>query len=267
MQRPLLMRLLNGRLRSSLFHRIYLPRSADGLWSALFKGTELALVPSVKLNLVQGDFMHAEIAFTGIYEEALSRQIVELGREGGLLVDVGANAGYFSLLWAATNQANRVIAIEASPRNVPMLKANVEMNGCGNRITVLDVALGRSEGIMQFDLGPSHLTGWGGVAVSAGPNTVEVPLKTLDSLINSDELVELLKIDVEGADTWVLLGADKLLRSKRVRSIWYEQNKPRLRPLGIGDNDAQSYLESVGYRARPVSDPSADVVDWVAVAA
>jgi hypothetical protein len=45
----------------------------------------------------------------------------------------------------------------------------------------------------------------------------------------------------------------------------YEQNKPRLRQIGIQEGEAQSFLQSVGYRVQPMTDM--DIVDWMAVPA
>jgi hypothetical protein len=101
MSRPLLMRVLSGRLRRSAFHRLYLP--AADRWRPLFTNAPLELAPDMKMDLVPSDFMHAAIAFTGEYEPELSRRVAEEGKTGGLFVDVGANVGYFPLIWATRN--------------------------------------------------------------------------------------------------------------------------------------------------------------------
>lgn len=93
-----------------------------------------------------------------------------------------------------------------------------------------------------------------------------MPVNRLDEIIDDSE-IDLLKIDVEGADTWVLMGAERLLRDKRIKQIWYEQNKPRLRQIGIQEDEHQLFLRSVGYRAEPMTDPNRDIVDWMAMPA
>lgn len=72
---------------------------------------------------------HGCIAFLGFYELPLTRRIVKLAQKGGLLVDVGANYGYFSLLWGSQKKGNRTIAFEASPRNHEAIEANVSDAG------------------------------------------------------------------------------------------------------------------------------------------
>ena len=266
MKRPFLMRRSSGRLRRIVFSRLYLPQATDKKWRELFVGAPLEFAPGVTVDLLASDFMHAEIAFTGEYEPGLSRRVVELGRKGGAFVDVGANIGYFALLWAASNPRNTALAFEASPRNSQLLGSNVARNGFGERVTVFDFALGRAADTLPFDLGPDGITGWGGLVLDASNNTIEVPVKRLDEITDDSE-IDLLKIDVEGADTWVLMGMERLLRDKRIKQIWYEQNKPRLRQIGIQEGEAQLFLRSVGYRAEPMTDPHKDIVDWMALPA
>jgi FkbM family methyltransferase len=208
--------------------------------------------------------MHAEIAFTGEYERTLSRLVVELGAAGGTLVDVGANIGYFSLLWAASHRDNTAHAFEASPRNLPLLKENVRASNFSDRVTVHGYALGRDTGSAAFDLGPEGISGWGGLSVHASaPNIVQVPVKRLDDILGNAD-VDFLKIDVEGADAWVLMGAEELLHAKRIKLVWFEQNKVRMRKLGIHEDAARSFLSSVGYSAHPMSGVSQGTEDWIA---
>jgi hypothetical protein len=108
--------------------------------------------------------MHGQIAFLGYYEKELSKTIAWLGREKeGRFVDVGANIGYYSLLWVAQSPENKAIAIEPSPRVQDLLRENVERNGFGDRITIVEAAAGWETGEVQFDVGPEDEVGWGGV--------------------------------------------------------------------------------------------------------
>src|SRR4051794_1788289 len=109
--RPLL-RALPPRLRERVyygwFHRHY------ARWRRLYEAAPLAFCPNVSMyDLVPGDAISGSIAFTGFYELELSEQLVRRARTGGLLIDVGANMGYFSLLWAGLSETTRVIAFEA----------------------------------------------------------------------------------------------------------------------------------------------------------
>jgi FkbM family methyltransferase len=180
------------------------------------------------------------------------------------MVDVGANLGYFSLLWAASHPANKCIAFEAAPRNLDILRDNVEQNGLGTKIRIIPKAAAAQSGKLFFDLGPEDQRGWGGIASARGERQIEVEAVRIDEEVAKDEPIALLKVDVEGADAWALMGCDKLLRAKLVEEIWFEQNKPRMKMLGIQENAAQEYLASVGYCCISHDNLDKPVVQWSA---
>src|SRR5882724_3580048 len=81
-------------------------------------GFSLEFAPVSIKSLLSTDYGHRQIAWLGFYELDLSRRISSLARQGGLFVDVGANIGVFSCIWAALNPTNEVYAFEPSPRNL-----------------------------------------------------------------------------------------------------------------------------------------------------
>jgi hypothetical protein len=139
MPRPLLLRLAPLWLRTKLYYHFYRGKNRH---PDLFHGAPLQFSPSARMDLHPTDEGHSQIAFTGFYELALTRRIVQLACQGGLLADVGANYGYFSLLWAAQKPGNRVVAFEASPRNLAPLQANISRNGFDAAIEVRPMAAG-----------------------------------------------------------------------------------------------------------------------------
>src|SRR5262249_47723041 len=198
-------------------------------WMPLYDAARLRYATQVTMELVPGDFISDCIAFTGVYELPLTRRLAELARRGGTLADVGANPGYFSLLWAAENPTNRCIAFEAAPRNVEILRRNVGRNSFRAQIEVAASAAGFTSGKLRFDLGPADQTGWGGFASGEAGRAIEVDVVRVDEFIKSDEPIALLKVDVEGADTWALMGCERLLKRRVVKENWYQENKARMR--------------------------------------
>jgi len=220
------------------------------------KNISLVFDKHVRLDLSKTDWGHKSIIFNGFYELALSRAIAKYGAEGGLLVDVGANYGYFSCLWASKNSLNKVLAFEASPVNIGPLKNNVNKNGFNDKITVVPIAAGKEKGNLKFTLGGNdEQTGWGGFVMDNDENSIDVEVDTLDSYCekNNIEKIKVLKIDTEGADTWVLFGAEKLLREKKVEHIFFEHNAVRMRLLNIGENEAIDFLERLDYKVEQQS--------------
>lgn len=263
MKRPLVMRVAPLRIRESLFFRLY--RRHVAAYEPLFARAELALAPGVFLQLSPADAGHQPIALAGVYETRLSRRVAALARRGGVMVDVGANYGYFTSLWAAARPANRVVAFEASPRNIRALRGNVMANRLAERVTIHEAAAGREPGVLGFRLGPDDQTGQGGFVGAGERAEVQVPVHTLDDLHAAGEIpdvVDVLKIDVEGADTWVLEGAERMLRARRIRHVFFEQFPQRMDALGIAPSRARTLLESCGYAVE-----NFDADEWYAFAA
>jgi FkbM family methyltransferase len=263
MLRPLVLRILPPAFRQSVWSRLYRP--APRRFISLFDAAPLHFACAVAMKLVPGDVISDSIALTGVYELRFTRWLVKVAREeGGRFVDVGANLGYFSLLWAAQHERNRAVAFEASPRNVELLRYNVRQNMLHDRIAVHDQAVGICSGIMQFDLGPADQTGWGGFAREGSAGAITVDVVTLDEMLSDLTEITVLKIDIEGADAWALRGAERILREHRVRHVWWEENEARMRQLGIAPGESQAFMRSVGYEATAQGDAAAKLVNWYA---
>ena len=273
--RPLPLRVLPGRLRQSLFYRYYLPRRLDR--PDLFRRAALRLAPQFRMELLPSDVHHAAVAFTGEYEPRLGARVVELGRAGGTMLDIGANAGYFTLLWLSAAAANRVAAWEASPRNVRLLGQNLTFNGVAGRVELHAAAASNASGTATFDPGPEDQTGWGSLVsgsaegdasgaegVGAELTQFKVPTERIDAELPADLQIPLMKIDVEGAEGLALEGCEGLLRSQRVKEIWFEQNKPGAAALGVPVNRPLEILRDHGYDCRPVGKEDGELIDWIA---
>ena len=210
----------------------------------------LHFAPGVSLHeIVSTDLVGRSIAFTGFYELELSRELARLSRRGGLLVDVGANIGYFTHLWLAGNAGNHVIAFEASPRVYSILKRNISVyKTWEGRVSMHSLAASDKSGSIRFDLGPPEQTGWGGMVESGiSDSVIEVNAVRLDEIIPRDIEVAYLKIDVEGADPLVIQGAEGLLRRKQVRAGIFEINPDRMAKLGLTAAPAVALLKDCGY--------------------
>jgi FkbM family methyltransferase len=134
-----------------------------------------------------------------VEERFLLRRLL---KPGMAVVDVGANIGYYALLFKqCCGPDARTICIEPSIENLPELKATIARNGLRN-IVVHEVALGSDEGMIGLRSGINS-------GVDMAGSTYTVPLRRLDRLV--DEKVDFIKIDVEGFEGQVLQGAEALI--------------------------------------------------------
>ena len=118
--------------------------------------------------------------------------------ELGTVVDAGADAGIFSLM--ASQWADRVVSIEASQVNFDLLKLNIDRNHITN-IDARSRALWSKTGAM-LDLEGSAESGCGRVNDKARSNATgnRIESISLDDLIKEIGPIDLLKIDIEGAE-------------------------------------------------------------------
>jgi len=141
---------------------------------------------------------------------------------GHVVVDVGANAGVFTVASAdLVGPTGRVVAIEPNPVVLNRLRANVQQNGLDDRVAVLPVAVAdrAGRGFIRIDSGNS-ITARVHVLEPGDPVTKEtVCVARLDDALAEAGVknVDILKVDVEGLELAVLDGgAATLARSQRV---------------------------------------------------
>lgn len=147
------------------------------------------------------------------------RSIVDLAarlcQPGFCVLDIGAHIGYFSLLFAIkAGPTGRVVTIEPNPANVAKIRAMVAANGLRN-LELIPVAVSDEDGELPF---VTEETGQMGHLVTRdqpapGTNAVVVRVARLDDLarVHGIDRVDLIKMDIEGAEVKALAGMAGLL--------------------------------------------------------
>jgi FkbM family methyltransferase len=198
-----------GRLRAALWrfhtlalaHRIFDGLPAPAILTRPFCGRTL-FVDVARGNPQRLLWLEGE---RFVAERRLLRRLV---RPGQSVADVGANIGYYALLFSETvGPVGRIACIEPEPDNLAELRRNVE----NNRLPPTDVfpvAVGASAGTVSLRAGIN------GSVMEDGSGEVQVPLRTLDELL-ADRPVDFIKIDVEGYEGHVLAGATRILNDQR----------------------------------------------------
>lgn len=134
---------------------------------------------------------------------------------GARILDLGAHLGMFSIYAARTCEAPRITAVEANPRTIPALKANLaRLRRWGVDVDVLALAVSDRSGSLAFQFHASQQAHVGGTAyrdISVYSDcaefvTVEVPCVPLADLLA--EPVDFLKCDIEGAEYAALASVD-----------------------------------------------------------
>lgn len=152
----------------------------------------------------------------GEWEEVEMAHVLPLLRDGAIAVDIGANVGITSLSFArAVAPAGHVYAFEPDPNNLTRLEENLARNGMSSLVSVHAMALSSDEGEIVFNVRPdgSHSR----LAAADGDSGTAVATTRLDSFVAGHGIVrlDLVKLDVEGAEALVLEGAREVLRTLR----------------------------------------------------
>jgi len=147
--------------------------------------------------------------YFGVWEPNLTRFLERRLKPGDLVIDVGANIGYFSLLAARiVGPLGRIVAVEASPRTFRALSDNIARNGATN-IRAINMAASGASGTVNIYSGEDYNSGLTSIVERKG-SVVEgsVAAAPLGELVTPDELqrAKVIKIDVEGAEADVLAG-------------------------------------------------------------
>lgn len=190
----------------------------------------------------------------GAYEPALTKCLLEhldIGRDA---IDVGANIGFHTVLFARRLEHRRVLAIEPTPDAGKRLLRNIALNDVGSRVVVFDGAasdvVGHTEiksiaGLEEF----SSLGAMAHPSISGKAFAVHrIETRTLDQLVAEHSLDPgLLKVDVEGFEHHVFKGAlETLARHRPV--VVSELSDYLLRRNGSSAQEVVRLFESIGYR-------------------
>lgn len=196
---------------------------------------------------------HTDDWISVAHEDALEPVLSGLLPEGGVLLDVGAHVGRWALRLAG--KASRVIAVEAHPDTAAALRYHVTLNGLDDKVTVIECAAWDSHARLAMADENLKVTGGSTRVIDTDAPVAELPLKAwqveawpLDAILDDDtNQIDLVKLDVEGADLHALRGMAMMLRQCRPvlfiedHSIYgyYEQA------------DLLALLDELGYDAEP----------------
>jgi FkbM family methyltransferase len=156
--------------------------------------------------IYEGQFELDEIAF-----------VKEYLKEGEIFIDIGSNIGLFSLV--ASNKVGstgKVVAFEPSPVTYNRLKQNARLAKYQN-IEIRNLGLSNTESTLTLNISGAGYDAWDTFSVveaAKRAGQVEVPVSTLDNQLQglNKTKISIIKIDVEGWEKFVLLGAQEFLK-------------------------------------------------------
>lgn len=169
--------------------------------------------------------------FKNAYEVNTTEIIKKLIKPGENFIDIGASVGYYSLLAAKKiGMKGRVYSFEPNEKVFNVLKRNIEINNFKNVIPI-NKAVSNFNGKKTFFLG--NILGHSSFRSQVGGEKKEVQVVTLDNFFKHKKIrVDWIKIDVEGAEGFVVEGAKKIISKNKNIKIILEWSPKHLKEMG-----------------------------------
>jgi FkbM family methyltransferase len=240
------------RIGQSLFNRVLYP---PALRQRHPKQVTINYDGEFTLHLATQSWIEWCLFLDGYFEYPIHQLLTRLVSPGAVVFDVGANIGAHTLtLSRLVGAQGRVIAIEPCPPVLNKLHKNLNDNQVRN-VTVLPIGASNQSGTAQLfwrdnDTNEGQATFWPNEATNV---QYEVGTATLDELVREQQLptVNLIKIDVQGAEFQVLQGAQQTLHTFKPALIFeYDWN---WESSAITFVDVQAFLVQFGYTLHSIS--------------
>ena len=217
-------------------------------------------------RVVTEDFIGRRLYKQGAYEAAtieFLRGYLQVGA-GNILLDVGANIGWFSVFFdRIAPEGAEIFAFEPDPLNFGLLTHNLETNGC-RKVTPVQRAVSDVRRTERLYLYPDKNRGRHSLVPGAGREVVDVEAITLDEFLGERaRRVRFLKLDIEGHEYAALAGAREVLRHLPALLMEYS---PALYPAGGGKSEILALLFGHGFSPHRIEAGSLAPVarEWLA---
>jgi FkbM family methyltransferase len=209
----------------------------------------VALPWGLRITVDPNEAIGYNIATQGLYETVVTETLWRLAYGDKLAVDAGANIGYTaSILGARLGGKGRVLCFEPHPQVFAALASNVAAWTNNARCAKFDLhqqALGSHDGEATLLTGDWFTTNKGTARIGTGgkqdgQEVLPVEMVQLDTIVNEQDEIGVVKMDIEGAELDVLHGMTRILAKRTVRDILFEETRSFPAPT-------HRYLKERGY--------------------
>jgi 23S rRNA U2552 (ribose-2'-O)-methylase RlmE/FtsJ len=199
----------------------------NGFWSDYIITTD-----GFKMNLVKGGGDSIDLSTFGKYEPVETELLKKEIKKGDVVVDVGASVGYYTLLFAKlVGENGKVFSFEPDPTKFSILQKNVSLNNFSN--VILE---------NRF------------ISDNSKKEDSNVYSSLDDYFYNNIESIDLIKMDIEGAEVLALKGMVKILQNTQKIKLLTEFHSSELRKFGATPIEFLNDLRSLGFSIFNISE-------------
>ena len=192
------------------------------------------------------------------YEVAQTDLFLKVLKKGDTFVDVGANIGYYSVL-ASKNigKDGEVYSFEPDKHNILLLQKNIALNNVAN-VKIESKAVSDKNGLIEF-AEDKYNKGESSIRHNKD-STYQVESVALDSYFNNTKTIDVLKMDIEGAEINAVQGAKNIIKLSKSLHLFIELNPPSLLNYGHKREELIALLRSLNFKLDAIIDDSRNEV-------
>lgn len=233
--------------------RTYIPPTQDEIWESLFIDNESIthfLNNEIKIVLFRDSILCKFIYFG--FEENEIKFLLKYLKKGDTFLDVGANIGMYSLLASKlVEDRGKIVAFEPTPIIFERLQQNIRLNELTN-VYAFNLGLSNQKSTIDFHVSKDGHDAWNSFALldlHHESETIKIDVDTIDSFLIEKKIdkVDLIKVDVEGWEKYVLEGSVSLLQKEDAPIFLVEFTETNAFAAGYYLGEIFDYMKSYGY--------------------
>jgi FkbM family methyltransferase len=220
-------------------------------------------VEGAKLYLNPSDPVLTPSVALGIYENYEQEVFRQFCKPGAVVVDIGANVGLYTAIAATrVGSSGRVISIEPHPESYGLLQRTIHTNGW-SWVKAFNLALGDRRRQVDLFLTDENKADSRIYDVTGERGKITVQMTDLDSLLmeNQIEVVELLKMDTQGAEAMAFRGMQRTLAKSPEVTIFTEFWPWGIEKTGESAADFLRDLKRVGFTIKEIDEGKRQIID------
>jgi FkbM family methyltransferase len=201
-----------------------------------------------KMYLNLKDFgLSKQLILNGIREPECTRIMKKELKKGMIIAEIGANIGYYALLEASIiGKTGKIYAIEPFPLNFDLLNKNINLNSYQNIIDAYNIAISNRSGVEKLYVKDKH--NLCNMLENESEGSIEVKTETFDNFIKNKQKPELIRMDIEGYEYFVLDGMKKTIKQCNSCKMFIELHLYQMDKKGLDYKKPVKTLFELGFK-------------------